>query len=232
MTYKILQISEVDFSKISCGSPYINGQIVVVPLYYEKKTPLIVKLPELFCDTIYNDKITDIGLTVCGKNDEDMSYVINFFKLLDEFVVNNAKKNCKQWKLNINIRYKPLHLEVDNAIKNCPNGIIKLSIIDNDDFSTKIFNNKKQLLTKTELPDYINGNCYVKSIVEFSSIIINNGHDTGIYMRTHQLKVSQGHLNVIVLNDYAFSDSESENDVEENNFLNNQSNSDENLSTI
>lgn len=212
MTCKILNPSEVDFSKIFCGSPFVNGNVVVVPLYYEKKQPIIIKLPDLYCDTIYTDKTTDLGLTIVGKNDSDMSHIITFLKIFDQFVVENAKKNSKLWKLNVNIRYKPLHIEVDSVIKNCPNGIIKLQIINNNDFSTKIYNNEKKILQKNELFEYVNGNCYVKSIVEFSSIIINNGQDTSVYTRTHQLRISKGQLNIVVLNDYAISDSDTDND--------------------
>lgn len=217
MTYKILNIEDVDFSKISCGMPYITGQIVVVPIYYEKKLPLIVKLPELFCDTIYNESHTNIKLSMIEKNERNVDHINIFFKLIDQFISDNANQKYKQWKLKKNIRYKSPFVEGDDITNNV--GSLKLLVYESQEFSTKVFLNNKKEIKKNQLPTYINGNCYVKSIIEFSSINIVDGINMNIYLKTHQLKVSPGNINIVIINEYAFSDSESE--TSNNNYLEN-----------
>jgi len=212
---RLLQIDDFDFSKIVYGNPYIKDNIMAISLYYSeqenesqkrKRVPIILKIPTLLCENIYDPNINKIILNMEGKNEIDMSNVTSFLKTFDNKIISDVQKNSRHWKLKNCLKYIPLLEHIDKK-----QFIFRFSLVDTQDFSTKVFTNTKQLLSKNEYQDYINGNSYVKSIVEFDSIIINN-NEVSIYVRPHQLRVTPKKQTIIILSEYAMSDSDYDND--------------------
>lgn len=198
----IHRISEIDFDKISYSAPVNIQNNIVVYINYNKTSPLLVTVPSLLAIDQVNDK-NEILLSLTAKDDKNNNSVREFFKQLDQKFINDIKINAKTWKIKTNnVSYKALV----NIIEENQAGIIKFKIIEKEDFATRVYNKEKQQLNKEEYKNVIKKDCYIKSIIEISSIWFNS-ENIVIFIKTHQIRVSFK-KKPLSLDVYAFSDSD------------------------
>ncbi|AYV78888.1 MAG: hypothetical protein Edafosvirus44_3 [Edafosvirus sp.] len=208
MSISIYKLNDVDINKITYSSPFdIDGKTIIY-INYMNKNQLLVQVPSL----VSNDPIdnNEIVLPLQAKNNKLTESVNNFFKSLDDKIVNDIRKNAKAWKIKGNIKYRAIvSVMEDSNDKIYENGLIRLKLLDQTDFTTKIYNKKRELLSKNEYIELLNRNCFVKSIIELSSIWFNNDIIT-LNIRTHQLRITNKIPKIIQVDKYSFSDSEEE----------------------
>lgn len=206
MSFQAYNVDNVDFSKLSLSSPFVKNDVTILTICHNKREPFLVKLPSLFTETIVNDPSANLILKMIGKREQPMNNVTNFLNALDKWVVDELKKKSKVLKLK-NVTYKSLLQVVSKQ-----DVILKFALIDTPDFSTKIFSDDKELVDKPFYSDHINGNCFVKSLLEFNSLVIRN-NEVVLYVRPHQLKVSYEKIDITVINELILSDTDDEDNL-------------------
>lgn len=209
--------NEFDFTKIQYLTPVLSDKVnLLYPIYQDNDCggPIIVELPEMYCiDGIskvnYGCVTHELLLTLVGKTTEKTLLINNFFKEMDNKIMNDAKTNSKEWPFmnTTNIKFKSTIRTITdyNLSKNkyYENGIIKLKLLENKNFKTKIFGPNKQVVDQNEYEKIFDRPCYLKVILEVVSIWIKDDV-FGIYYKPHQIKIIVAPPPAINLVDYSF----------------------------
>lgn len=205
-----------DKNKKEINIQYINSDNI--------RVPFILQTEDLFMidDVQYNNdknmNVYEIILLLIGRTNEDSNKIKTFFESLDNKFIGDAKEYSNIWFPDKIIKYKSIirHISSDDEEdkKNLnnnflyTNGLLKLKLFDTKSFKTNIYNDKKELLKKTEYDSLLCGGCYVKCIIEFVSLWFENDV-FGVTMRVHQIKISKGKFPILTLNEYSFDDNNS-----------------------
>jgi hypothetical protein len=208
MDHKIHNLTDINLDNILCGTKIINNNISYIPLLYRYNninSPLIIKIPELYCGDLYEKTKKYLLLCILTNDIDKTSQISKMFDDIDIKIVNIIKKNINNWDIQ-NQKYKSITYNCDSSYN-----VLKLQLINTNTFSTAIYSNKKELLNVNNYSKYINGNCFIKSIIELSAIIIKN-NEISILIKPHQLLVLP---NNFIITKYAFNDSD--NNVENEN---------------
>jgi hypothetical protein len=220
MNIKIFKHNEVDFDNINLGqlSDTQSSESRVGLIKYKqnnKLMPFLVQIPSLLLNDTYNGKNELILPLVC-KNNESTESVCDFFNKLDMCIVSKLKSKLKEWNINAkNISYKAIVNTIEGDDDEVyENGVIRLRLIDNDSFTTKIYDNDRNLVASDNYDNLLVNSAYVKSIIEVVSIIINNDSVICVNIKPHQLRVSKPTNEVVELSCYSFDDNDSEVEVE------------------
>ena len=226
MKDKIIKIDDIKFNNINFLKPITNGCDIIIPIYYKTqgennyeqiKTPLLMQVPSLYLNDSYKGNST-INLPLIGKNDNLTNFIRDFFNNLDNIIYNNLKKILSDIKkkglspqINFsNISYKSIVNEIegdDNQIYK--NGLIRYKIYNSKNFSTKIYDDSKQLLTENQYVNEMVKGIFIKSIIEINSLIIRD-NIIHVYIKPHQLRITPEKIDPISLNYYSFIDSDNE----------------------
>ena len=213
MNTKLIQtLSDIDLAKILFLEPEINGEYITIPICYQadKKRPLLLEVPSLYLNDTYEN--TDLlMLPLMGRNDETTYLVNDFFRDLDNHIVDNIQKiliNLKSKKLpdslklnSSDVSYKSIVIEVDDPDDIYKNGIIKYRF----NSSTKLYDENKLLVDKENYCRHLVAGKYVRSIIEINSLIIKD-NNVITHTRLHQLKLVPDKLEKVSLTDYSFTE--------------------------
>ena len=216
---KIFKLDEINFDNINFLKSTKNKSDIIIPIYYkynDKKLPLLLQVPSLYLNDSYNGKDAII-LPLRGRTEQSTKNVCNFFYELDSTIISSLKKvlyDIKKeniYKLNFsNISYKSIVNEIegdDNEIYN--NGLIRYKLYDAKEFSTKIFDDNKNLLQSFEYNNKIVKGIFIKSIIEINSLVLRD-NIIHVYIKPHQLRLMEEKLDVVNLENYSFFDSDDE----------------------
>lgn len=197
------KIKNINFNNIRLGKLNGNGNKKSILLKYddEKKgvSRFLIQTPELkFINNLKNKKNwTEIDILLNGKSEKKVNEFISFLKNLDEFLINEGKKNSKIWfGDSTSIKYKSI---IRNSIKTdelFKNGIVKLKILP----GTKITrNHQTQNINLKDLQD----NTSLKMILEIYALWISE-MGFGLYLKPiliDERKVNNEYDNIKFLED-------------------------------
>lgn len=220
MNIKILKLSAVDFNNITFLYPSQNTvSNVVIPVSYRDNGNklFIINVPSLLLTNKYKNANSDLIFPFVGKTEQTTKESCEFFKKLDDLVMKNIKELVNRYKLSKKmpfdkkkIFYKGLINEVDNDDDQLyKNGLLRFKMHD----YTKVYDENKTLIPKNEYETRLVSGTYIKFILEISNVTItnnNNSIDISITANVHQMALSNEYPRKVVLNDYAFVDSDKE----------------------
>ena len=144
------------------------------------QTPTLVNLhkPNI------KDGYAEIDVALEGKQDSKLLRLFNFIDNLEKKIKNDAQFYANEWfnlSNNSNINFQKIIRESSEN----PRGILKLKLINNNDFETELSlckinnNNNNNKIKFDDIPE----NCWVKMLLECYAIWINNDNDFGVFLR-------------------------------------------------
>ena len=180
------KIDEINFDNIVYSNIKSNSNKTVVFLKYKKKNSLknfAIQTPSFLNinrpQKNSNHMSSDLDIPLYGKRTEKINEFAEFLEKLDSKIIYDAKINSSSWfkKFDISeINYQRLIRDSDN--KKYKNGMIRVKIINNDDFKTILQLNNQVNIDSNNIPN----NSWVKMILEIHAIWINkNGF--GLFLK-------------------------------------------------
>lgn len=170
------KIEDIDFDNIVYKNIKSNTKKTVVFLKYKKKNilkNLVIQTPTFFninSAISNNTNHYDLDIPLHGKKSDKINKFINFLKELDKKVILDAKINSSAWFSQVEtdeMNYQETIRTSDDA--RFSNGMIRVKIINNDDFKTSLQLNNQTNITAEDIPI----NSWVKMILEIQAIWIN-----------------------------------------------------------
>lgn len=219
---KIFKMKEIDLTNINYCIPIKFKNQIVIPLTYRvnnsnKRTPLFIQIPELYLNGISQQDL--LILPLLSKNNQLTEGIVKFLLSLDEKIQGDLRsiiQRTRKYFPNDNWTKKFIYSAIVHTIedehgdidKSYMNGALKLLMKHNGQHTIKVFNADHELLSQDcNINDYVGS--YVSSIVELNSIVIDDCNIC-VYIRPHQLKLSQPIIKNYKLEEYSFIDSESD----------------------
>jgi hypothetical protein len=175
------RIHQIDYNNIVYTKIKTNETKKIIFIKYNEDKnnhkPFVIQIPTLLN---LNDpvKITEdyyeLEIPLITQEKDKSTGLINFFEELDKKIVQDAKTNSKTWFEGISgtssIKYKKIIKESDLY----KDGLVKIKIINNNEFKTLLqIENKKRINIK-ELPV----NSWCKMLVEVYAVVINIQNNT------------------------------------------------------
>ncbi len=203
------KIDEINFDNIRYVDKKETPDRTIIYTKYEDKKQIcnfVVQSPSLrnINDVVSKKGISELEIPLIGQNYIKTDRFINFLNKLDNQIINDAKINSDWFDNFYNgdvIKYQKSIRESEDY----KNGMIKIKIIQNDNFETILQVNNKDIIGV----DNIQKDSWVKMILEVYAIWINkNGF--GVFLRP--ILVSFKPFNKIEYN-YKFIDDSDNDDV-------------------
>jgi hypothetical protein len=187
-------VSSIDFNDIIFKPPKIikNKKIIFLKYNNKKNSNFVIQLSNLANNYVIDSNEIEFEI----KNTK----VIDFLNNLDNFIIEQTKTKINEWFNHIDDLSSIDYQRIING-----ENIIKLKILNNDSFKTKV------TLNDEEIDDFneIDGNVSAKAIVEVYAIWIKN-NSFGLLLRTIKIGISQTVYN------YKFLESDDEEKESEN----------------
>jgi hypothetical protein len=196
MSSKIYKLEEIDFNKIIKTNIDKNSDIPLSYILYDDenigKTPLVLETPYIYITNdiikLNNDFINyELLLSLISTNKNDTKLIRNFFGNLDKKTVELVKNDKDKFNFSSNnIKYKALvrNYENDGNEEN----ILKIKLHKSKIFTTKAFDENKDLIRSTNYNNFFKEGIFCKLILEVYAIWINN-NIFGLYLKPHQIKI-------------------------------------------
>lgn len=210
---KIHKIHEIDLDRLEFSKPKTSDIPIVYTLYNDPESgriPLIFQTPEMYLssdivDLNYKFVTHELILSLIGKTVRTTKAIRQFFEGLDDKIFNSGKKNKDEWPFSDNdIKYKSLIRYLDDDDPS--SGVLKIKILRSKTFTTKIFDENREIIRSSRYNTEIKEGCYCKLILECVSAWIN-GDVFGLYLRPHQIRVSKStEPPLLILDTYSFDD--------------------------
>jgi hypothetical protein len=183
-------ISSIDFNNILFKLPKIIKNKKIIFLKYKKSNNFVVQL----------SKLTNHYISESNEIEFDVeNNIIEFLNNLDNFIINEAKKNSDKWFNHIDDKSS---IDYQRILNN--NNTIKLKILDNENFKTIVTLNDEEICDFNNISENISG----KVIIEVYAVWIKN-NSFGLLLRPIKIGLTdfQNKYNYIFLDD---SDSDSD----------------------
>ncbi len=169
------KISEIDLDNIVYKDIKSNSKKTVVFLKYKKKNSLknlVVQTPTFLnvYNPVTNSNHSNLDIPLHGRKENKINEFISFLQNLDKKIIYDAKINSSRWFNNFDtdeINYQAVIRTSDD--KRFSNGMIRIKIINNNDFQTILQLNNKTNISVSDVPI----NSWVKMIIEIQAIWIN-----------------------------------------------------------
>lgn len=214
----IFKLEDIMMDNIKFTRPIKIKNDIVVPILYNtngKSEPLLVQVPSLYLNNSYNGNNV-ILLPLVGRTEYTTMDIVNFFSELDRTMVANIKNilyGIKKENRHImdfsNISYKSIINEIEGDDGEIyKNGLIKYKIC--GEFSSKIYDENKNFIHQDEYEDKLVRGIYLKSIIEINSLVLRD-NVIHVYIKPHQLRITEEKFQNINLDAYSFIDSDDEN---------------------
>jgi len=187
-------VSSIDFNNIIFKTPKIikNKKIIFLKYKNKKNSNFVIQLSNLVNNYIIDSNEIEFEI----KNNK----VIDFLNNLDNFIIKQTKTNLNEWFNHIDDLSSIDYQRIING-----DNIIKLKILNNDSFKTKVTLNDEEIDDFNEIDE----NVSAKTIVEVYAIWIKN-NSFGLLLRTIKIGIYQTIYN------YKFLDDDNDKDDEEN----------------
>ena len=185
-------VSSIDFNNIIFKPPKIikNKKIIFLKYKNKKNSNFVIQLSNLVNNYIIDSNEIEFEI----KNNK----VIDFLNNLDNFIIKQTKTNLNEWFNHIDDLSSIDYQRIING-----DNIIKLKILNNDSFKTKVTLNDEEIDDFNEIDE----NVSAKSIVEVYAIWIKN-NSFGLLLRTIKIGIYQTIYNYKFLDDDNDDDSE------------------------
>lgn len=215
----IFKLEDISMSNIKFSRPIKIKKDIVVPILYNNQSsvPFLVQVPSLYLNNSYNGNNVII-LPLIGRTEQTTIDVVNFFSELDRTIISNIKnilygiKRENRYMMDFsNISYKSIINEIegdDNEIYK--NGLIKYKIYGSGDFTSKIYDENKGYIYPNDYENKLIKGIYIKSIIEINSLVLRD-NVIHVYIKPHQLRITEEKFQSINLESYSFIDSDDEN---------------------
>lgn len=221
MSLKIFKFNQIDLENLHYDKP-VDGSFVspkeykkgfhIVYLSYKNdkvssssNVPLLIEIPSLLLNE-YDDQKHSILLPLIAKDNKHDSELNTFFANLDKTIIKDMSKILKLLKIKLSgISYNAILKFDENKSSEYKNGIIQLKI----NPTTKIYDPRREIIDLLNYSSVLTKGCYVGSIIELSSILINH-EQIIVNIKLHQLRISYIVPKQIILSEYSFVDSEEE----------------------
>lgn len=214
----IFKLEDISMDNIKFTRPIKIKNDIVVPILYNsngKSEPFLVQIPSLYLNNSYNGNSV-ILLPLIGRTEYTTIDVVNFFSELDRTMVANIKNilyGIKRENRHVmdfnNISYKSIINEIEGDDGEIyKNGLIKYRIC--GDFSSKIYDENKNFIRQDEYENRLVKGIYLKSIIEINSLVLRD-NVIHVYIKPHQLRITEEKFQSINLESYSFIDSDDEN---------------------
>jgi len=216
----IFKLEDIEVNNIKFSRPIKIKKDIVVPILYSTQ-PFLVQVPSLYLNNSYNGNNVII-LPLIGRTEQTTIDVVNFFSELDRTIISNIKnilygiKRENRYMMDFsNISYKSIINEIegdDNEVYK--NGLIKYKINGLGDFSSKIYDEGKNYIAVNEYENKLIKGIYIKSIIEINSLVLRD-NVIHVYIKPHQLRITEERFQSINLESYSFIDSDDEDNSNE-----------------
>lgn len=214
----IFKLEDILMDNIKFMRPIKIKNDIVVPILYGhsgKSDPMLVQIPSLYLNNSYNGNGT-ILLPLIGRTECTTIDIVNFFSELDRTMIANIKsilygiKRENRHSMDFsNISYKSIINEIEGDDGEIyKNGLIKYKIC--GDFSSKIYDENKNFIHQEEYEGKLVKGIYLKSIIEINSLVLRD-NVIHVYIKPHQLRITEEKFQSICLDSYSFIDSDDEN---------------------
>jgi hypothetical protein len=174
--FKILDISidKVFYKNVKESN---NKKIIFIKYKEELLKNMVFQLPTIKNNFILENN--EIDITIDTENIDKTQKIVDFFNLIDDKIVKDAKKNSKTWFDHIDDKSKINYHHILRN-KNDDSNSLKLKIIDSKDFKTNLIlnNDEYDKVFLDNLPNQGN----LKLVLEFYAIWIND-NNFGIILR-------------------------------------------------
>uniref|UniRef100_A0A6C0J3J9 Uncharacterized protein n=1 Tax=viral metagenome TaxID=1070528 RepID=A0A6C0J3J9_9ZZZZ len=186
MTFKKpYKIKDINLHNIRFTDIKSNSKKTIVYLKYNndsnEQTNLVFQSPSLLNahKPIFKNNNYELDIPLLSKSTEKIKEFIKFLNELDNTIISQAREHPKWFNNIINnnkIKYqKIIRSSIDS--KKFKNGMIKLKLINTDNFETKLNNNNRNIDVNS-----IQENSWVKSILEVYAIWITQD-GFGLFIR-------------------------------------------------
>ena len=128
---------------------------------------------------VKKNSIYELDIPLKGKSDQKTIKLVNFFNAIDKKIMKDAKNNSS-WFAGFPQQQTMKYQKIirDSVSSEYINGVIRIKILQTNDFNTIVSVNEKKIESYDSIPE----NCWVKSILEIYAIWINqNGF--GLFIR-------------------------------------------------
>jgi len=188
MNARVLRIHEIDLKKINYLKVKDIDSKKQIFIEYEKK-PLVFQCPSLL-NTNLPIKITDdyyeLEIPLITQENNKQNSLINFLKNIDSKIVQDANNNVKLWFNENKMSYFFKTIVKDS--ETYKEGTIKLKIIKTIKFESILFLENNKRINIKDIPK----DSWVKILLEFHSIIINNENKTFyLFLRPHAFSFNE-----------------------------------------
>ena len=226
-----LHMSQIDCSNIIFTKSKANQNKKIVLIQYNddgRNKDLVFQTPSLqvIGEPVVMNGYSEIEFALIAKDENKVNKLMNFFMSLEEQIKKSAQYNASSW-FNLNENNRTINFQ--KIIRESPiykNGVLKLKIIKNNTFETRLELNNSKTINVESIP--ISG--WGKVILEVHAVWINSNNDFGVFFKPYLMSFEQKKTNNWKFND----DSENEDDeflipdteINQNIFMNLDSNND------
>ena len=207
MNARVLRIQEIDLNKINYVKVKDIDSKKQIFIEYENK-PLVFQCPSLFNNNLpikITDDYYELEIPLIAQDKNKKNSLINFFKKVDSKIVNDANNNVKLWFNENKMSYFFKTIIKDS--ETYKEGTIKLKIIKTIKFESILFLENDKKINIKDIPK----ESWVKILLEFHSIIINNENKTFyLFLKPHAFSFNE---QKVKLNYNFLEDSDSDDDI-------------------
>jgi hypothetical protein len=180
-----LKLSELDFNNIHYDKVKSNDTKTIIYLKYSNDTHnnLVFQAPTLLNinKPKKNNDVYELDIPLVSKSKDRIEQLVKKLEELEKKIISDSKIYSKKWFSKFEFKNK---IQFQKIIRNSkdekyPDGILRLKIINTNDFNTILRLNNNSNINIDNIPE---GKSWVKSIIEIYAIWVNkNGF--GLFIR-------------------------------------------------
>jgi hypothetical protein len=178
------RINEINVDNICYTDIKTSERKTIIYLKYmdcNKLKNIVFQTPNLVnaFNIVKKNSIYELDIPLKGKSEGKTMKLVNFFNSIDKKIMKDAKNNST-WFAGFHQQQTMKYQKIirDSVSSEYSNGIIRIKILNTNDFNTIVSVNEKKIESYDSIPE----NCWVKSILEIYAIWINeNGF--GLFIR-------------------------------------------------
>ena len=207
MNSRVLRLQEINLNKINYFKIKNLDSKKQIYIDYENK-PLVFQCPTLLNDNLpikITDDYYELEIPLITQEKNKQNNLIDFLKNLDSKIVQDANNNVKLWFNENKMSYFFKTIIKDS--ETYKDGTIKLKIIKTIKFESILFLENDKKINIKDIPK----ESWVKILLEFHSIIINNENKTFyLFLKPHAFSFNE---QKVKLNYNFLEDSDSDDDI-------------------
>ena len=217
LRYNLIDLNNMIYTKTKKSIGKETKKIILTKYKYDDANKnMVFQTPILTCisKTKNEQNINELEISFENKNNKIIEF-INFLTELENKVKKDANIFASQWFENISNENNTVNFQkIIRTNPNYPDGLLKMKIVNNNDFVTQLFNEQNKKISFENIK--INSKC--KLLIEVYSIWVQNsssGYDFGIYLRPVLIKFVEQEKPKPVYNYKLIENSESETDIDD-----------------